>query len=73
MAHCPLCREPVSRASLLTLPRPHRFSVDLSDASQWRSSAKIDALLAHRTLSLSLTLTLTLSLTFTRHSSRTEP
>ena len=34
MAHCPLCREPVSRASLLTLPRPHRFSVDLSDASQ---------------------------------------
>ena len=56
MAHCPLCREPVSRASLLTLPRPHRFSVDLSDASQWRSSAKIDALLAHLRATLPLTL-----------------
>ena len=88
MAHCPLCREPVSRASLLTLPRPHRFSVDLSDASQvlhpnptpnpipnpnpnpspkpnphpnhflsqWRSSAKIDALLAHLRATLPLAL-----------------
>jgi DNA repair protein RAD5 len=42
-ALCPLCRETVTREGLLTLPRANRFEVDLE--KQWRSSAKVDALL----------------------------
>jgi DNA repair protein RAD5 len=44
-APCPLCREPVTRQSLMTLPRQSRFEQDLNDDTKWRSSAKIDALL----------------------------
>ncbi|CAN8074028.1 unnamed protein product [Agarophyton chilense] len=40
---CPVCRIPISRESVVTLPRKNRFSVDLS--KKWRSSAKIDELL----------------------------
>ena len=40
---CPMCRKPLTRESLLTLPRANRFCVDLDN--QWRSSAKVDALM----------------------------
>uniref|UniRef100_A0A7S0P4C0 Helicase C-terminal domain-containing protein n=1 Tax=Calcidiscus leptoporus TaxID=127549 RepID=A0A7S0P4C0_9EUKA len=38
-----MCREPISREKLLTVPRASRFAVD--PKAEWRSSAKIDALL----------------------------
>ena len=44
---CPMCREVVTRESLLTLPRANRFAVDLE--TQWRSSAKLDALIGELT------------------------
>lgn len=40
---CPICRKSLSKDSIATLPRASRFSIDLE--KQWRSSAKIDALL----------------------------
>ena len=43
--HCPLCREPITRDSLLTLPRAKRFEADL-DAPECPSSAKVDALMS---------------------------
>ena len=48
---CPMCRELVTRESLLTLPRANRFAVDLE--TQWRSSAKLDALIGELTDTLS--------------------
>ena len=38
-APCPVCRETVHRADLLTLPRKSRFAVDLDKA--WRPSTKL--------------------------------
>ena len=51
---CPVCRLPVSRQDLITLPRASRFSVDLD--RHWRNSSKIDALMAdvHATLATPL-------------------
>ena len=44
-APCPLCREPVTRKDLMTLPRHNRFEHDIQDESMWKSSAKLNALI----------------------------
>lgn len=41
---CPICRVQICAESITTLPRDSRFSVDLD--KKWRSSVKIDTLLA---------------------------
>jgi len=53
-APCPVCRETVHRADLLTLPRKSRFAVDLDKA--WRPSTKLTALMADLTETLSTAL-----------------
>ena len=53
-APCPVCRETVHRADLLTLPRKSRFAVDLDKA--WRPSTKLSALMADLTETLNTAL-----------------
>ena len=53
-APCPVCRETVHRADLLTLPRKSRFAVDLDKA--WRPSTKLTALMADLTETLNTAL-----------------
>jgi DNA repair protein RAD5 len=41
---CPVCREPVSKHDLITVPRSSRFSVDIE--RNWKASSKIQALMS---------------------------
>ena len=50
VAQCPVCREPVRRQELITVPRASRFSVDLD--THWRPSSKIKALMKDLTKTL---------------------
>eukprot|EP01105_Mastigella_eilhardi_P020217 TRINITY_DN4797_c0_g1_i6.p1 TRINITY_DN4797_c0_g1~~TRINITY_DN4797_c0_g1_i6.p1 ORF type:complete len:660 (+),score=174.99 TRINITY_DN4797_c0_g1_i6:102-2081(+) len=43
-AACPVCRAQFARSALVTVPRANRFRVDVR--KEWRSSTKVDALLA---------------------------
>ena len=46
LTQCPYCRAIVFKDRLKTLPRASRFAVDIEDEKQWRSSAKVGALLS---------------------------
>ena len=46
LTQCPYCRAIVYKDRLKTLPRASRFAVDIEDEKQWRSSAKVSALLS---------------------------
>jgi DNA repair protein RAD5 len=41
---CPICREPLDKDSLLTVPRSSRFATDIE--ANWTTSTKVEALLA---------------------------